>query len=131
MSPIMSLWNATLKCLVTFKVSSSFCDRKSLHMWWLYVVTVNKNGNAKNFCCITRSINQMKNVFLSIILSSHTGCSFTKYCKDNALQFNIKGWVKNSKRGTIVGKMQGVKIEVDKMYVQSYYVVRPPFLNEN
>uniref|UniRef100_A0A336M7X9 acylphosphatase n=1 Tax=Culicoides sonorensis TaxID=179676 RepID=A0A336M7X9_CULSO len=43
------------------------------------------------------------------------GCSFTKYCKDNCLQLEIKGWVKNSKRGTIVGKMQGVKKDVDKM----------------
>jgi acylphosphatase len=40
---------------------------------------------------------------------------FTKYCKDNCLNAGIKGWVKNSKKGTIVGKLQGLKPEIDKM----------------
>jgi acylphosphatase len=43
------------------------------------------------------------------------GCGFTKYTRDNCLNTGIRGWVKNSKRGTIVGKMQGRKEEVDKM----------------
>lgn len=43
------------------------------------------------------------------------GVGFTKYCRDNCLNGGIHGWVKNSKRGTIVGKMQGRKEEVDKM----------------
>ncbi|XP_063700174.1 acylphosphatase-2 [Culicoides brevitarsis] len=43
------------------------------------------------------------------------GVSFTKYCKDIALSNGIRGWVKNSKKGTIIGKMQGIKVEMDKM----------------
>jgi len=49
----------------------------------------------------------------SLLLSS--GVGFTKFCRDNCLNADIKGWVKNSKRGTIVGKMQGLKPEIDKM----------------
>ena len=30
-------------------------------------------------------------------------------------EHGIKGWVKNSKRGTIVGKMQGPKADIDIM----------------
>ncbi|KAF4525720.1 hypothetical protein B566_EDAN011897 [Ephemera danica] len=43
------------------------------------------------------------------------GMYFTKYCRDMCMQLGIGGWVKNSKRGTIVGKMQGDKINVEKM----------------
>ncbi|CAO1362711.1 unnamed protein product [Diamesa hyperborea] len=43
------------------------------------------------------------------------GVGFTKICRDNCANADIRGWVKNSKRGTIIGKMQGVKTEVDKM----------------
>ncbi|CAG9798726.1 unnamed protein product [Chironomus riparius] len=43
------------------------------------------------------------------------GVGFTKHCRDNCLNAGIHGWVKNSKKGTIVGKMQGLKPEVDKM----------------
>ncbi|CAD7085960.1 unnamed protein product [Hermetia illucens] len=43
------------------------------------------------------------------------GCGFTKCCRDLCAKSDIRGWVKNSKRGTIVGKMQGPKVEVDKM----------------
>lgn len=43
------------------------------------------------------------------------GVGFTKYCRDNCANAGIRGWVKNSKRGTIVGKMQGLKPEIDKM----------------
>lgn len=43
------------------------------------------------------------------------GVGFTKYCRDNCLNAGIRGWVKNSKKGTIVGKMQGLKPEIDKM----------------
>ncbi|KAJ2950184.1 hypothetical protein O0L34_g11542 [Tuta absoluta] len=43
------------------------------------------------------------------------GCYFTKYCKGLAEQLGVGGWVKNSKRGTIVGKMQGYRAEVDHM----------------
>lgn len=44
-----------------------------------------------------------------------SGVGFTKFCRDNCLNAGIRGWVKNSKKGTIVGKMQGLKPEVDKM----------------
>lgn len=30
-------------------------------------------------------------------------------------ELNIRGWVKNSKNGTILGKMQGTKAEIHKM----------------
>ncbi|XP_046962447.1 acylphosphatase-2 [Vanessa cardui] len=43
------------------------------------------------------------------------GCYFTKYCKDLAEQLGITGWVKNTKNGTIVGKVQGTKSNLDYM----------------
>ncbi|XP_046631487.1 acylphosphatase-2-like [Daphnia pulicaria] len=43
------------------------------------------------------------------------GCYFTKFCKDTADQLGLSGWVKNSKKGTIVGKVQGEKIRIDEM----------------
>ncbi|XP_063822802.1 acylphosphatase-1 [Ostrinia nubilalis] len=43
------------------------------------------------------------------------GCYFTKYCKELAEQIGITGWVKNSKKGTIVGKIQGNKSVLDHM----------------
>lgn len=43
------------------------------------------------------------------------GVYFTKYCRDRSTELNIVGWVKNSKRGTIVGKIQGEKSNIDKM----------------
>ncbi|KAI5639910.1 acylphosphatase domain-containing protein [Phthorimaea operculella] len=43
------------------------------------------------------------------------GCYFTKYCKELAEQLGVGGWVKNSKKGTIVGKMQGFRREFEHM----------------
>ncbi|XP_055299496.1 acylphosphatase-2 [Sitodiplosis mosellana] len=43
------------------------------------------------------------------------GCSFTKCAREKADELGITGWVKNSKAGTIMGKMQGTKANVDKM----------------
>ncbi|KAG6449376.1 acylphosphatase-2-like [Manduca sexta] len=43
------------------------------------------------------------------------GCYFTKYCKEMAEALGIGGWVKNSKKGTIVGKIQGTKAQLDQM----------------
>ncbi|XP_034827232.1 acylphosphatase-2 [Maniola hyperantus] len=43
------------------------------------------------------------------------GCFFTKYCKDLAESLGICGWVKNTKRGTIYGKVQGCKPHIDVM----------------
>lgn len=42
-----------------------------------------------------------------------TGCYFTKCTRDKCDELDIRGWVKNSKNGTIVGKMQGTKANVD------------------
>ena len=44
-----------------------------------------------------------------------SGCGFTKDARDLCAKCNIRGWVKNSKRGTIVGKMQGSKQEINKL----------------
>uniref|UniRef100_A0A1B6EBW3 acylphosphatase n=1 Tax=Clastoptera arizonana TaxID=38151 RepID=A0A1B6EBW3_9HEMI len=43
------------------------------------------------------------------------GCYFTKYCRDKGTELGLGGWVKNSKRGTIVGKLQGDKGRVEEM----------------
>ncbi|KAG7306223.1 hypothetical protein JYU34_008826 [Plutella xylostella] len=43
------------------------------------------------------------------------GCNFIKYCKELAEMLGLGGWVKNSKSGTIVGKMQGLKGPLDHM----------------
>ncbi|XP_022203227.1 acylphosphatase-2 [Nilaparvata lugens] len=43
------------------------------------------------------------------------GVYFTKYCKDRANELCLGGWVKNSKRGTIVGKLNGPKPFVEEM----------------
>ncbi|XP_072939234.1 acylphosphatase-2-like [Epargyreus clarus] len=43
------------------------------------------------------------------------GCYFTKYCKEVAETLGIGGWVKNSKKGTIVGKLEGIKSQLDQM----------------
>ncbi|XP_031623860.1 acylphosphatase-2 [Contarinia nasturtii] len=43
------------------------------------------------------------------------GCSFTKCAREKADSLSITGWVKNSKAGTIMGKMQGTKGNVEIM----------------
>ncbi|XP_047002046.1 acylphosphatase-2 [Schistocerca americana] len=43
------------------------------------------------------------------------GVYFTKYCRDMCVQLGIGGWVKNTKNGTIVGKIQGPRIAVEHM----------------
>ncbi|XP_067009446.2 acylphosphatase-2 [Anabrus simplex] len=43
------------------------------------------------------------------------GCYFTKYTRDMCAQLNIGGWVKNSRTGTIVGKMQGNRSNIERM----------------
>ncbi|XP_030383104.1 acylphosphatase-2 [Scaptodrosophila lebanonensis] len=43
------------------------------------------------------------------------GCYLTKDTRDRCTKAGITGWVKNTKQGTVVGKMQGPKEEVDKM----------------
>ncbi|XP_039950636.1 acylphosphatase-2 isoform X1 [Bactrocera tryoni] len=49
------------------------------------------------------------------------GCYFTKYTRDLCTKAGIKGWVKNSKQGTIIGKIQGPKEEVNRMIDQVYF----------
>ena len=48
-------------------------------------------------------------------INLYIGIGFTKHIRDRCTDTGVKGWVKNSKRGTIMGKMQGFKPEVDKM----------------
>jgi len=43
------------------------------------------------------------------------GVSFTKYCKDTSDILGLTGWVKNSKKGTIVGKVQGEKSKIEEI----------------
>lgn len=43
------------------------------------------------------------------------GCNFTKVAKEMADGLDIAGWVKNMKTGTVAGRMQGTKTEVDQM----------------
>ncbi|XP_046831999.1 acylphosphatase-2 isoform X1 [Vespa velutina] len=43
------------------------------------------------------------------------GVYFPKYVRDLCLQLGICGWVKNSKTGTILGKMQGPRALIDQM----------------
>lgn len=44
-----------------------------------------------------------------------TGCYFTKFARDKCIELDVRGWIKNSKTGTIVGKMQGRKSCIDIM----------------
>ncbi|KAG6802403.1 acylphosphatase-2 isoform X1 [Apis dorsata] len=43
------------------------------------------------------------------------GVYFPKYVRDICQQLGICGWVKNTKSGTILGKMQGPRALVDQM----------------
>ncbi|XP_011310796.1 acylphosphatase-2 isoform X1 [Fopius arisanus] len=54
-------------------------------------------------------------VFGKVQGKSLGGCYFTKYTRDLCRSLGIGGWVKNSKKGTILGKMQGPKPYVDQM----------------
>lgn len=51
----------------------------------------------------------------AIFFVQFLGCYFTKFTRDMCVDLNIRGWVKNSKNGTILGKMQGTKPEIHKM----------------
>lgn len=52
-------------------------------------------------------------IFCHSIVPSYIGCYFTKCTRDICDELGIRGWVKNSKNGTILGKMQGTKANVD------------------
>lgn len=43
------------------------------------------------------------------------GVYFTKYCKEMCEGLNINGWVKNTKKGTIQGKLQGQRSNIEQM----------------
>ncbi|KAL1501811.1 hypothetical protein ABEB36_007065 [Hypothenemus hampei] len=43
------------------------------------------------------------------------GCAFTKYCKDMCEELNITGWIKNTRKGTVAGKLQGSKSRIEQM----------------
>ncbi|KYN05981.1 Acylphosphatase-2 [Cyphomyrmex costatus] len=64
----------------------------------------------KNLTTIQLVISKDKRFFNKI-----TGVYFPKYVRDICSQLKICGWVKNSKTGTILGKMQGRRALVDQM----------------
>ncbi|OXA59220.1 acylphosphatase-2 [Folsomia candida] len=43
------------------------------------------------------------------------GVFFQKYAKEVAEQLSIGGWIKNTKQGTIVGRLQGLKNSLQQM----------------
>ncbi|KAJ8944542.1 hypothetical protein NQ318_009705 [Aromia moschata] len=43
------------------------------------------------------------------------GVYFTKYCKEMCEGLNLNGWVKNTKKGTIQGKLQGQRSNIEQM----------------
>nr|CAD7403455.1 unnamed protein product [Timema poppensis] len=43
------------------------------------------------------------------------GVYFTKYCRDMGLQVGLGGWVKNSRSGTVIGKIQGERKKVEQI----------------
>lgn len=54
-------------------------------------------------------------LFFFVPTVTSIGVYFTKFCKDTCDQLGLSGWVKNSKKGTIVGKVQGEKVRIDEM----------------
>ncbi|XP_019864627.1 acylphosphatase-2 [Aethina tumida] len=45
------------------------------------------------------------------------GLYFTKYCKELCEELGLAGWVKNTKKGTIQGKIQGFRSRVEQMII--------------
>ncbi|XP_013775676.1 acylphosphatase-2-like [Limulus polyphemus] len=43
------------------------------------------------------------------------GCLFTKYARDMCQQLGVKGWIRFSRWGTVIGQIQGEKDRVDEM----------------
>ncbi|XP_063242050.1 acylphosphatase-2-like [Bacillus rossius redtenbacheri] len=43
------------------------------------------------------------------------GVYFTKYCREMSEKLGLGGWVKNSKSGSIIGKIQGERTKVNQM----------------
>lgn len=43
------------------------------------------------------------------------GCFFTKYAKEVAEHLGVGGWIKNTKKGTIMGKIQAPKSALQEM----------------
>lgn len=44
-----------------------------------------------------------------------TGVYFTKYSHEMCDQLGLSGWVKNTKKGTIIGKIQGNRSNIEHM----------------
>jgi len=62
--------------------------------------------------------NSANGAFVSIefeVFGQVQGVSFPKYCKDTCDILGLTGWVKNSKKGTIMGKVQGEKSKIEEM----------------
>ncbi|XP_017781770.1 PREDICTED: acylphosphatase-2 [Nicrophorus vespilloides] len=45
------------------------------------------------------------------------GCYFTKYLKEQCEELSVSGWVKNTKKGTLYGIIQGAKANVEMMVI--------------
>ncbi|CAH0555148.1 unnamed protein product [Brassicogethes aeneus] len=43
------------------------------------------------------------------------GVNFTKYCKELCDELECSGWIKNTKQGTIQGKIQGSRSKVEQI----------------
>ncbi|KAK8404551.1 hypothetical protein O3P69_007660 [Scylla paramamosain] len=43
------------------------------------------------------------------------GCNFIKAAKEKADSLDLTGWIKNNKTGTVGGRIQGTKANVDQM----------------
>lgn len=54
------------------------------------------------------------NIFVYFLLFSQ-GCNFPRYLKEVCDMRGLGGWVKNSKSGTIMGKLQGPRNRVDEV----------------
>uniref|UniRef100_A0A646QCS7 acylphosphatase n=1 Tax=Hemiscolopendra marginata TaxID=943146 RepID=A0A646QCS7_9MYRI len=43
------------------------------------------------------------------------GVYFPRYCQEMCRSFGVRGWVRNSRKGTIIGQLQGEKEKVDEI----------------
>lgn len=80
--------------------------------------TLSFTEHRRNSSIIQYSItNVLIKIIFPIIHANNgiVGCYFTKFAKDKCEDLDINGWVKNSKAGTIIGKMQGPKPSIDIM----------------
>ncbi|XP_015786564.1 acylphosphatase-2 [Tetranychus urticae] len=49
------------------------------------------------------------------VFGDFSGVYFTKYAKEMSEKLGLKGWVMLSRRGTVIGQIQGEKEKIDEM----------------